>query len=330
MISFAFPWALALLPLPLVLNRILPAREQGRSAVQAPFVGRLVEASGATPESGSLVARRRVVQIVGFALVWILALVALAKPQWIGEPITRTVASRDLLLAVDLSGSMDTEDFTDSAGQNIDRLGAVKQVLDEFLARREGDRVGLIFFGSAAFVQAPFSEDLSACRVLLDEAQVRMAGPRTVVGDAIGLAITVFEESELDERVLILLTDGNDTGSRVPTDEAARIARDRGITVHTVAVGDPTASGEELLDEQALRTIAQTTGGTYALAEDREQLEAVYARIDELDTRDVETESFRPRRELFVWPLGALLVFTLVFFGLVQTRALLTGGRNRG
>jgi Ca-activated chloride channel family protein len=149
--------------------------------------------------------------------VWVCLVLALARPQWLEAPISKTLPTRDLLLAVDLSGSMETQDFTDASGQRVDRLTAVKQVLDEFLARRQGDRVGLIFFGSAAFVQAPFTEDLEACRTLLGEAQVRMAGPKTVFGDAIGLAITVFARAAgLQERVLIVLTDGNDTDSEVP------------------------------------------------------------------------------------------------------------------
>ena len=186
--------------------------------------------------------------------------------------------------------------------------------------------MGLIVFGTGAFVQAPFTEDLDVCRVLLDEMQVRMAGPRTAIGDAIGLAVHVFEESELEERVLIVLTDGNDTGSRVPPDKAARVARDRGIVIHTVAVGDPSAAGEEKLDERALRAMAEVTGGIFATATDRAELEDVYAELDALDSREVETQSYRPRRELYAWPLGALLLFTFLFFGGVS----LFAGRGRG
>lgn len=116
-----------------------------------------------------------------------------------------------------------------------DRLTAVKQVLGTFLTKRDGDRVGLLVFGSAAFVQAPFTEDLQVCRSLLQEMQVRMAGPQTKLGDAVGLAITVFERSDVKERVLIVLTDGNDTGSQVPPDKAAAIARDKGIKIYTIA-----------------------------------------------------------------------------------------------
>ena len=168
---------------------------QARTGLVVPFLGRLAHLTGQQPAPGAVVVRPPLLQQVFLWGVWVCLVLALARPQWLEPPLTKTLPTRDLLLAVDLSGSMDTQDFTDASGQKADRLTAVKQVLDEFLARRKGDRVGLIFFGSAAFVQAPFTEDLEACRTLLDEAQVRMAGPKTVFGDAIGLAITIFERA---------------------------------------------------------------------------------------------------------------------------------------
>jgi len=328
MIAFAAAWVLWLAPLPLLVRSLAPAHQPREDAVYGPFVARLAEAIGVDPAQGREVARRRLVQSLAFVLAWLLSLACLARPQWIGQPIERTLATRDLLLAVDLSGSMEAADFALPSGERVDRLTGVKLVLDDFLERREGDRVGLILFGSAAFVQAPFTEDLEVCRLLLDEAQVRMAGPRTVIGDAIGLAIHVFEESELDERVLIVLTDGNDTGSRVPPDKAAGIAKDRGIVIHSVAIGDPRSVGEEALDETTLRTMATTTGGTYARANDLEELEAVYERLDELDTRDVQTQSYRPRTELYPWPLGALLALSALFFGFGHVPAYLRERRR--
>jgi Ca-activated chloride channel family protein len=215
---------------------------------------------------------------------------------------------------------METEDFTGPGGEKLDRLAAVKQVLGEFLAERDGDRVGLVFFGSAAFVQAPFTDDLDVVAELLDEARVRMLGPRTMLGDAMGLAINLFERSEVDERVMIVLTDGNDTGSLVPPERAAEIARDQDIVVHTVAIGDPEAAGEQALDEETLRRIARTTGGGFYRATDREQMRAIYAELDELNPRQVETVSFRPRSELYPWPLGALLLVALAWFGTAELR----------
>jgi Ca-activated chloride channel homolog len=204
---------------------------------------------------------------------------------------------------------MQTQDFTDSAGKKVDRLTAVKEVLNEFLRRRQGDRVGLIFFGTAPFVQAPFTEDLAVCRELLDEAQVGMAGPQTALGDAIGLAITLFEHSSAKEKVLIALTDGNDTSSKILPTKAAEIAKEKGIVIHTVAVGDPTAVGEEAFDVETLKKVATTTGGLYSFAADQGRLDEIYQRLDQIETRQAESISYRPRIDIYYLPLAiALLV----------------------
>jgi Mg-chelatase subunit ChlD len=332
MFTFAYPWLLVLLGLPLLLGRLLPAYRQWRTGLCVPFLGRLASLTGQQPAPRAVMVHPPLVQRVFLWGVWACLVLALARPQWLEAPITRTLPTRDLLLAVDLSGSMETQDFTDASGQRVDRLAAVKQVLDEFLARRQGDRVGLIFFGSAAFVQAPFTEDLETCRALLEEAQVRMAGPKTVFGDAIGLAITVFARAAgLQERVLIVLTDGNDTDSKVPPARAAEIARDKKITIYTVAVGDPSAAGEEKLDEETLKTVAATTGGRYYHASDRAALADIYTRLDALPTRPVQTISHRPRRDLFHWPVGAGLLLSLAYhlaWALRRVRSRPSSGRT--
>jgi von Willebrand factor type A domain len=188
MLTLAYPWLLMLIVLPLFLHRLLPAYRQIKTGVAVPFLARLAALTGQQPASGAFVVRPHQVQQMFRWIAWLCIVAALARPQWLEKPITKTLPTRDLLLAVDLSGSMETQDFTNAVGQRVDRLTAVKEVLDDFLTARKGDRVGLIFFGSAAYVQAPFTEDLAACRTLLDEAQVRMADPKTALGDAIGLA----------------------------------------------------------------------------------------------------------------------------------------------
>ncbi len=328
MLHFVYPWVIALLPLPLLVRRLLPPYRETRTAVRVPDLQHLAQLTGQQPSRGAVVARRSGMQQLLLVLVWIALLAALARPQWIEAPITKTMPKRDMLLAVDLSGSMDTEDFTDPEGRQVDRLTAVKQVLEAFLTRREDDRVGLIFFGSAAFVQAPFTEDLDVVRVLLDEAQVRMAGPKTALGDAMGLAMTVFERSDVQERVLIVLTDGNDTGSLVPPVRAAEIARDKGIVIHTVAVGDPAAAQEEKLDTHTLQAIAKTTQGQYFFAADRDGLEKIYGELDKLNPRKVETLSYRPQRDLFHWPLAAALGLSLVYAALTLLLAQARRGRQ--
>jgi Ca-activated chloride channel family protein len=207
---------------------------------------------------------------------------------------------------------MDHEDFTNAAGQSVNRLAAVKEVLGDFLVRREGDRGGLVVFGNAPFLQVPFTTDLGLCQQLLDETAVGMAGPRTALGDAIGLGIQLFENSETPTKTIIALTDGNDTDSAVPPAEAARVAHDRDITIHTVAVGDPTTVGEEKLDQESLQAVARATGGDFFLALNRDELAKIYERLDEIETREGKTVSHRPRRDLYFWPLAGALLASLL------------------
>ncbi len=305
MLSFADLWIFALLPLPWLLRAIVPPRRTERVAVRVPFGARLRAAS----TEGGAVARatKRAPRQVVPTVLWLLVLTALARPQWIEAPITKDLPTRDLLLLVDLSGSMRQEDFTNAAGKKVDRLAAVKEVLGDFLVRREGDRVGLVVFGDAPFLQAPFSTDLNLARQLLDETAIGMAGPRTAFGDAIGLGVTLFDGSDAPAKTIIALTDGNDTASQVPPTEAARVAKERGIRIHTVAMGDPTTLGEERLDEATLRAVAEGSGGSYFYAGDRQQLAGIYAQLDKIETRQVKVISHRPRNDLFYWPLLAAL-----------------------
>lgn len=306
------PWMLLLFPLPWLIRYLLPAYRQERVAIRVPLLSEIADAAGQAPSDGVVIHRQPMSQTIGLIIAWVCLVLALARPQVVDPPISEVTPTRDLLLAIDLSGSMETVDFTNSEGQPVDRLAAVKEVLDQFLAEREGDRVGMIVFGSGAFVQVPFTQDLQVCRRLLSETDARMAGPRTALGDAIGLAITVFQRSDQQDKVLIALTDGNDTGSRVPPSEAARIAADEGIIIHTVGVGDPKAAGEESLDEVTLREVAKTTGGEYSFAANRQQLERIYGRLDDLSQREIQRVSFRPKRDVFHWLIAAALALSTV------------------
>jgi Ca-activated chloride channel family protein len=312
MLAFAYPWLALLLPLPFLVYRFLPAYAESRPGVRVPFFGLLAALTGQEPHAGRMVGHRGLGRTVVLIVCWCLALAALMRPQWIEPPLHRAKPSRDLLLLVDLSGSMDTTDFTDAAGNKVDRLTAVKQVLDEFLAKRKGDRVGVVVFGSAPFTLVPFTTDLDLARRLVQEMQVGMAGPRTVLGDAIGLGVNLFARSTVPARTMIALTDGNDTASSVPPAEAARVAHDHKIVIHTVAIGDPTAVGEDKLDEAALKDVATTTGGGFYRALDRGELAGIYRRLDEVETRKVDTVTFQPRTELFWMPLAALIMFAML------------------
>ncbi len=309
MLTLAHSWAVGLVLLPLLVYWLAPPRPCHRPVVRVPFYDRVRESSAGGADGAGSPSQR--LSWIGRSLVWILIVIALARPQWVEEPIERRVPTRDLLLAVDLSGSMEKEDFTDANGQTADRLTAVKEVLGEFLTKREGDRVGLVVFGNSPFLQTPFTTDLELCRQLLDETSVRMAGPRTALGDAIGLGIQLFEESSAPSKTMIALTDGNDTGSGVPPVEAARVAADRGIHIHTVAMGDPETVGEEKLDQAALEGVAKTSGGRFFLAMNRDELVGIYEELDRMETSEVETVSHRPRSDLYHWPLAMALLLSL-------------------
>ncbi|MCB1677649.1 MAG: VWA domain-containing protein [Halioglobus sp.] len=310
MIELVHPWALVLLGLPLLM-RLMPAYRESRDSVKVPFFDKLLELSEQRPESGAMILSRDRAQrfLVGF--MWLCLVVAASKPQWLGPPIEQQKSGRDLMLAVDLSGSMAARDFTLPEGAAIDRLQAVKRVLQELVGQRTSDRLGLIVFGNAAYLQSPFTDDHLVWMQLLAETEIGMAGQSTVFGDAIGLAIKLFRESESDQRVLIILTDGNDTGSTVPPVEAARVAATYGIHIYTIAIGDPTTVGEEALDIVTLERVAEFTRGRSFQALDQRQLQQAYRTIDELEPAVYETISFRPRRDLHWVPVAlALLLYT--------------------
>src|SRR5690349_8575945 len=314
MLEFAWRWAFLLLPMPLLAWWLLPPYRERQASVQVPFFERLAAATGQTPQRGTVTLRRRAIQMVVAALSWLLIVIALARPQWVGEPVKHETSARDLILAVDISGSMDQTDFRTADGQTLKRLDGVKHVLTEFIGRRHGDRVGLILFGSKAYVQVPFTQDLATAQQLLDQSQVGMAGPQTVIGDAIGLAVKTFEISKAQQKLLILLTDGNDTASRVPPEHAADIARQKGVVVYTIGVGDPSASGENRVDLGVLQSVAATTDGRFFRAEDGTQLQVIYADIDRLAPAKLDTLSWRPKLPLFQWPLGAAIVLGLALW----------------
>lgn len=316
MYTLNYPWFLLFLLLPLVVGLLVPPYSESHPSIRTPWFSRVADLFGIQPGEGAVIRETGVLERFFNWVFWLLLVLALSRPQYLEPPIERVVSTRDMLLVVDLSGSMETSDFTNEQGKSVDRLTAVKEVLDDFLSRRQGDRVGLIVFGNAPFVQVPFTLDLEACRLLLDETAPRMAGPKTAFGDAIGLGITLFTRSEVDDRVMIVLTDGNDTGSKVPPGEAAKIADDNDIVIHVVGVGDPAAVGEEKLDEEALQTVASLSGGKYFYAADRDQLQGIYTELDKINTREVETESYRPRIDLFYWPLGAFMILSLTFYSL--------------
>lgn len=313
--SLALPWVLVALPLPMLVWWLVPPHRDRVPALRFPFFRRIADHAGVDPHPGAVVLSRGRVQMVAAVLCWILTVLALAGPERVGQPVDLTKAARDVVLAIDISGSMDARDFETPEGTRIGRLEAVRAVVQEFVAGRDGDRVALIAFGSRAYLQAPLTEDLRSISDLLDRTEVGMAGPHTAIGDAIGLAIRTFENSEVEDRLLILLSDGSDTASRMDPINAAEIAAHKGVEIYTIGVGDPDGQGEDKVDLQALKDIAARSGGAYFFAQDAAALDAVYARIDQMAPRQTETLSYRPRRSLAHLPMAAALMIALLTVG---------------
>ncbi|MEP3048841.1 MAG: VWA domain-containing protein [Roseibium sp.] len=309
MIEFAHPLAFLMLPLPVAIYYLVPPHQEQVSALRFPYFRKLADAIGLEPKAGSVIFTRTKLQNIAAVIIWVLVVAALAQPERVGEPIVHEKAARDVMLAIDISGSMDQRDFESTDGERIQRLDAVKRVVGEFISARDGDRIALIVFGARAFVQAPFTEDLASVRGLLEQTEVGMAGPHTVLGDAIGLAIKTFQTSQIEQRLLIVLSDGADTGSRMTPVNAASIAAAEGIDIITIGVGDPDGSGDQRLDQRTLANIASAANGSYFFAGDETALADIYARIDAQAPRNVETTTFRPRDSLshFLLALAAII-----------------------
>jgi len=306
-----YPWLLALLPLPLIVHWLLPAYKEEQDSLRLTFFHYISASLGLTPQPGAVVPRINWLQNLIAPLCWCLILLALARPQFIEPPIQKIQPGRDLMLALDISQSMETPDFHTPDGKRMRRVDAVKQVVSEFIRTRKNDRIGLIVFGQAAYPVTPFTIDHDACLKILNQIDAGMAGPQTMIGDAIGLAIKQFNNSETKQRVLILLTDGNDTGSRMPPREAAKIASQNHITIHVVGLGDPRATGGDKVDYNTLNDIAKATGGQVFHGENRVELEKAYSTLDKITPQNFKTLSYQPRRELFMFPLGAAVLLLI-------------------
>jgi len=312
MIELAHPWALGLVLLP-ILMRLVPAYKEQRDSVRVPFFDTLVKLSEQRPETGAMLLQRDRWQHFLVAFMWLCLVIAAAKPEWVGAPIEQQKSGRDLMVAVDLSGSMEAKDFTLPDNSTVDRLVAVKYVLAELAQQRSSDRLGLIVFGSAAYLQTPFTDDHLVWEKLLTETEIGMAGQSTVFGDAIGLSIKLFKDSGSDNRVLIILTDGNDTGSTVPPVDAAKVAAANNIRIYTIAIGDPLSIGEEALDIKTIERVSAVTDGENFQALNRDELYAAYQAIGELEPELYETISFRPRISLHYVPLALAICFYWIY-----------------
>ncbi len=323
MFEFEWPWVLLLLPLPWLVYRFAKPVAQQRAALFTPFFQRLP-----LSDKQQHTARQQLWPLLLLCLCWLLLLAAAARPSWLGEQVKLPASGRNLMLAVDISGSMQVEDMQLNQ-QRANRLQVVKSVVGDFVQQRGGDRLGLILFGSRAYLQTPLTFDRNTMQQLLQEAEIGFAGEKTAIGDAIGLAIKRLRGNEESSRVLILLTDGANTAGEVPPRQAADLAREAGIKIYTIGMGaeeivtggifgttfgarkrNPSAD----LDEETLRYIASQTGGLYFRARDTNELSQIYAELDRLEAIEQEAMSYRPKKSLFHYPLAAALLLMLIWF----------------
>lgn len=316
MYEFLWWWLFILLPLPLIVRWWLkPVEREAGLALRVPFLDDFQQ------QGGVLLSRswQGMLALVLATLAWLMLVTAAARPVWIGEAMTLPVAGRDLMMAVDLSGSMQEQDFILN-GQVVDRLIATKAVAGEFVRKRVGDRIGLVLFGDQAYLQAPLTFDRETVLQLLKESVIGLAGERTAIGDAIGLALKRLQNSPEKNRVLILMTDGANTAGSVSPLEAADMAAAAGLKIYTVGIGSESDEMRDMfgfqllnpnadLDEKTLKSIAEKTGGQYFRARDTEEFQRIYAELDRLEPVEKATEHWRPQQELFRWPL--LLAFVL-------------------
>jgi len=307
-------WLLAI-PLPWLVTALWPPPASQGASLRLPIAERVRELVAASPRR----ARRGVGWLAGLA--WVLLCIAAARPQQLGPPVQPPAKGRDLMLALDLSGSMNEPDM-ELGGDVVDRLTAAKAVLSDFIDRRAGDRLSLLVFGRQAHVLTPFTLDRSSVRDQLADSVVGLAGQETAVGDAIGLAVRRLRDEPTGERVLVLLTDGVNTAGLLDPRKAARIAAANGVRIHTVAFGGdgavtlfgfrlPNTGGDEI-DEATLRAIAAGTGGRFFRARDTAELAGIYAEIDRLEPIARPGRAVRPRIERYVWPLAAAFALAVL------------------
>lgn len=318
MVSLEWPWLLALAPLPWLYRRWRRATEPTFTPLHAPAYAALF------PDGGTAVAAgpRRGAHLLLLALIWLALLAAAARPVWTGEPAALPASGRDLLLAVDISGSMGIRDMK-RGDRLVDRLTAIKAVVGDFVARRPQDRLGLILFGGEAYLHTPLTFDHQTLKTLLDEAVIGFAGDGTAIGDAIGLAVKRLRDRPDNGRVLILLTDGANNAGQITPAQAAQIAATNHVRIYSIGIGaeelvehtlfgarrvNPSAD----LDEPGLRMLADTTGGRYFRARDPAELEAVYRELDRLEPVAQAPDTVRPLRSLAHWPLAIALVASLL------------------
>ncbi len=321
MFEMQWPLLLLLAPLPLAMRFVAP-KKRVEAALRVPFY----QHASQLEKLNRLSVGKRPAKLFALWAMWLSCVIAATNPQWVGEPMSMPSSGRDLLMAVDISGSMEQTDMALN-GQRITRLMAVKKVIGDFVTRRNSDRLGLILFGAQAYLQAPLTYDRQTVNELLQEAQIGFAGRETAIGDAIALAVKRLRDRPDSSRVLVLLTDGANTAGVLAPDKATELAQKANIKIYTIAFGaesmevpglfgSRTVNPSRDLDEPTMIAIAEKTGGKYFRARNLEELDNIHRELDQLEPIEIEAETFRPVETLFYWPLAFAFLLSMTMAGL--------------
>ncbi|GHF81135.1 vWA domain-containing protein [Thalassotalea marina] len=321
MIEFALPWALIALPLPFLIY-LLPAKNNGEAAaLRMPTM-----LPGVNSEKSHSQGRKTPVSLL--MLLWCLLVAAASQPQWLGDPVSIPTEGREMMVAVDLSGSMQVEDM-ELQGRQVNRLDMLKILLGEFIERRVGDRIGLILFGDDAYMQTPMTFDRETVKQMLDETVLGLVGKQTAIGDAIALAVKRFDEKKTSNRVLLLLTDGQNTAGKILPEQALELAIAKKVTIYSIGIGADVMIQRSLfgkrrvnpsseLDEETLTKLAEQTGGKYFRARSGSDMEQIYQLLDQLEPVEQEQQQMRPLTALFYYPLAIALLLALAYITLIS------------
>lgn len=316
MFELALPWALALLPLPLLMLLLPPKEKQEAASLRMPSLAAEINTPHIQHKKGKS-------PLLLLSLIWGLLVLSASQPQWLGEPVNVPTEGRELMIAIDLSGSMKIEDMQLN-GNTVNRLDMLKALLGEFIERREGDRLGLILFGDDAYMQTPMTFDRKTVQQMLEEATFGLVGNKTAIGDAIALAVKRFEAKKASNKVLLLLTDGQNTAGKILPLEALELAVARDVTIYTIGIGadsmvQQTVFGSRKvnpssdLDEVTLSKLAQDTQGHYFRAKSSNDMSEIYHLLDQLEPIEQESQQMRPLKALFYWPLGLAICLSFIY-----------------
>ncbi|MDC0864763.1 VWA domain-containing protein [Rickettsiaceae bacterium] len=326
MFTFAWPWMISLLPIPVIAWYFLPQDRNANSdrspEILFPYVNRIAKAF--SKNQISTTDKFKEWFVILLSLLWFFLVLALMQPQWLDHMEYNRQKGYDIMLAVDISNSMEALDFATKT-QKRSRIDVTKEVVSNFADARKGDRLGLILFGEYAYLQVPMTFDTLAVSKMLNNSATGMAGARTAIGDAIGMAAKEIRGRNDKSRVMILLTDGSDNSSNIPPLEAGKIAKHYDIRIYTIGIGStdglvpyPDQFGGAAMvqidmDEDMLKEISDMTGGQYFKATDKNALENIYKKINELEKIEINEFEYKIQKSLYRYPLGiACLLFLVI------------------